>query len=289
MEIGKTNDKKILACVEQSRFANPVANYAAWASMRVGAPLEFLHVLDRHTERGQGDDHTGAIGIDAQEHLIDKLTAEEAARTAAAREQGRVFLHSLREQAHAAGAEVIDVRQRHGTLEETLAEQEKEVRLLVLGHGGSAAVDASLGGNVERVVRTLHVPVLIVPDRFEQPHRVLIAFDGGTAAKRAVDMVATSPLFEQMTILLFMADQESPRTSSELAWAQEVLQAAGREVQAMLKPGKVVDSVTAVVREHAIDMVVMGAYGHSALRSLIFGSKTAELLRSVRVPTLLLR
>jgi len=289
MEIGNTNDKKILACVEQSRFANSVASYAAWAAMRVGAPLEFLHVLDRHTERGHGDDHTGAIGIDAQEHLIDKLTVEEAARTAAAREQGRVFLHDLREQARTAGAVAVDVRQRHGKLEETLAEQEIDVRLLVLGHGGSAAVDTSLGGNVERVVRTLHVPVLIVPDRFERPQRALIAFDGGTAAKRAVDMVATSPVFEQVTILLFMADQGSPRTSSELASAEEVLQAAGREVHVMLKPGKVADNVAAIVRDHAIDIVVMGAFGHSALRNLIFGSKTAELLRSIKVPTLLLR
>ena len=33
----------------------------------------------------------------------------------------------------------------------------------------------------------------------------------------------------------------------------------------------------------------MGAYGHSPLRSLIFGSKTSDLLRSATLPTLLLR
>jgi nucleotide-binding universal stress UspA family protein len=33
----------------------------------------------------------------------------------------------------------------------------------------------------------------------------------------------------------------------------------------------------------------MGAYGHSPLRSLFFGSKTDDLLRSAKVPTLLLR
>jgi hypothetical protein len=97
------------------------------------------------------------------------------------------------------------------------------VRLLVFGHGGRAAIDTRLGGNVERVVRTLHIPVLIVPDHFKRPQRALIAFDGGTTAERAVNIVASSPLFEQIAILLFMADQERLKTSSELASADEVL------------------------------------------------------------------
>jgi nucleotide-binding universal stress UspA family protein len=43
------------------------------------------------------------------------------------------------------------------------------------------------------------------------------------------------------------------------------------------------------VRELSIDMLIMGAYSHSPLRSLVFGSKTSDLLRSAKVPTLLLR
>jgi hypothetical protein len=34
------------------------------------APLELLHVIDRHPERGSGKDHSGAIGIGAQEALL---------------------------------------------------------------------------------------------------------------------------------------------------------------------------------------------------------------------------
>ena len=36
-------------------------------------------------------------------------------------------------------------------------------------------------------------------------------------------------------------------------------------------------------------MLIMGAYAHSPLRSLLFGSKTSDLLRSAKIPTLLLR
>ena len=54
-------DRKVLACVDQSHFADAVADYAAWAARRMDAPLELLHVIDRHLERGSGEDHSGAI------------------------------------------------------------------------------------------------------------------------------------------------------------------------------------------------------------------------------------
>lgn len=77
------NENKVLACVDQSRYAVHVAHCAAWAAHRMDAPLEFLHVIDSHPERGPGDDHSGAIGVDAQESLLAQLSAEDEARARA--------------------------------------------------------------------------------------------------------------------------------------------------------------------------------------------------------------
>lgn len=41
------NEQKILACVDATPAADGVAAYAAWAAVRLQAPLEFLHVLGR--------------------------------------------------------------------------------------------------------------------------------------------------------------------------------------------------------------------------------------------------
>ena len=43
------------------------------------------------------------------------------------------------------------------------------------------------------------------------------------------------------------------------------------------------------VDEAGFGMVVMGAYGHSRIRSLVIGSTTTEMLRSCKVPVLLIR
>jgi len=284
-------EQKVLACVDQSHFADTVADYAAWAARRMEAPLEFLHVIDRHLEQGSGEDHSGAIGFNAQEHLLNDLSGKDAALARRQREQGRVFLNRLRERALAAGAPSADMRQRHGALDDTLAEQEDGVRLFVFGRRGASAeaTQRDLGGNVERVVRAVHKPILTVTEGFKEPERVMLAYDGTAVTRKGVDMIAGSPLLRGLPIDIVMAGEKRGDGERQLAWAKETLEAAGFEVVADLIPG---DPETAIAREvkvRDIDMLLMGAYAHSPLRALVFGSRTTDLLRAATVPTLLLR
>lgn len=285
------SENKVLACVDKSRYADYVADYAAWAAQRMDAPLEFLHVIDRHPEIGSGEDHSGAIGIDAQENLLARLSTEDETRSRTAREEGRVFLNRLRERALATGAPLVDIRQRHGELEETLIEQESGVRLLVLGRRGEAAevTGRDIGRNVERIIRALHRPILTVTEGFRQPQRVMIAFDGGIVTRRGVEMVATSPLFRGLPVHLLMSGKESADASKQLEWARITLETAGFEVVASLVPGDAETGIARAVLDQSIDLLIMGAYSHSPVRRLLFGSKTADLLRSATIPTLLLR
>ena len=286
-----SKDNKILACVDQSRFADTVADYAAWAATRMEAPLEFLHVIDRHPELGSGEDHSGAIGFNAQEQLLHTLSDKDAALSRAAREQGRIFLNRLRERAIAAGVPAPDMRQRHGALDDTLAEQEDGVRMFVFGRRGTSAETSSqsIGSNVERVVRALHKPVLTVTEGFSEPRRILIAFDGGIVTRRGVEMVANSPLFRGLPIHLLMSGKESQSAPKQLEWAKNTLEAAGFEAPASLIPGDAEQVIEKTVKAQGIDLLIMGAYAHSPLRSLLFGSKTTDLLRTATIPTLLLR
>ena len=284
-------ENKVLACVDQSAMADDVTHCAAWAAERMDAPLELLHVIDRHPEQGSGKDHSGAIGFAAQAHLLEDLSDADQARTLSAREQGRLFLARLRQQALAAGAPSVDVRQRYGELGDTLAEQEAGVRLLVLGRRGESAqaTQRDLGRNVERVVRTLHKPILTVTEGFKPPERVLLAYDGSAITRRGVEMIASGPLLLGLPLHLLMSGPASKDAPKQLAWAQTRLEAAGFEVFPELTTGDPERVIAQAVLSQGIGLLVMGAYGHSPLRSWLLGSKTSDLLRSARVPTLLLR
>lgn len=285
------SESRVLACVDQSQYANHVADYAAWAALRLSLPLEFLHILDRHPERAVEVDHSGAIGVDAQEKLLQTLAAEDEARSRAARESGRLFLNQLRERAVAAGVASPDVRQRHGELEATLVEQEDSVRLFVLGRRGESAetTQRDLGRNVERVVRALHKPILTVTRDFQEPRRIMIAFDGGNLTRKGVVMLATSPLFAGLPIHLLMSGKPRKDASKQLEWARETLAQAGFEVEAHLLHGDAETTVAKKVQEFDINMLVMGAFTHSTLRRIFFGSRTLDLLRAASIPVLLLR
>ena len=60
-------------------------------------------------------------------------------------------------------------------------------------------------------------------------------------------------------------------------------------VIALLLPGEPENTIARTVKEQAIDMLVVGAFGRSPLRTLLFGGKTDDLLRSSTIPTLLMR
>jgi len=286
-----TNEQKIVACVDQSEFARCVTDYAAWAAKRINAPLELLHIIDRHPETSSSDDHSGAIGFNAQENLLSRLSDEDEARSKAAREQGRLFLNELRQQAVAAGAPSVDVRQRLGELEETLVEQQEGVRLFVIGRRGKSALSTQrdLGRNVERVVRALHRPILTTTDSFKTPERILIAFDGGITTRRGIERIATSPLFAGMPIHILMSGKPKTDAAKQLEWATDRLKSAGFKPTSELLPGDAESVIAQAVLDRKIDILVMGAYNHSPLRSALFGSKTSDLLRASKSPTLLLR
>ena len=284
-------ENRVLACVDQSKFAEYVTDYAAWAAKRLDAPLELLHAINRHPELSDSDDHSGAIGFNAQEKLLNQLSEADEARSKAAREQGRLFLNDLRERAVAAGAPAVDVRQRHGELTETLVEVEQTMRLIVLGRRGRSAeaTQRDLGRNVENTVRSLRRPILAVTEPFSPPQNIMVAFDGGMTTRRGIERIATSPLFRDMPIHILMSGKKRADASRQLDWAEQRLSSAGFSTTVELLPGDAERVIGQAILDRQINILVMGAYNHSPLRSALFGSKTSDLLRTSRIPTLLLR
>lgn len=285
-------EQRVIACVDQSAYADSVTDHAAWAAERLGAPLELLHVIDRHPETAQSKDHSGAIGPDAQEALLTQLSNADEAMVRAAREQGRLFLNRLRERALASGVRVVDVRQRLGHLDETLHELQAEARLVVMGRRGASAAkgEVKLGRNVERVVRALELPILAVADTvFKAPERLLLAYDGSAATRKGVEMVAASPLFRGMALKLVMAGDSRSDASAQMQWATDRLREGGMQVEGEIVSGEPLPAIQAALVRERSDWLLMGAYTHSPWRNLFKPSRTHGLLGSVAVPTLLLR
>ncbi len=108
-------------------------------------------------------------------------------------------------------------------------------------------------------------------------------------AMKAIDHVARSPVFAGLQCRLLTVGSESPETTKRLADATTVLKGAGYAVQADVVPGQPDSVIAQAVENERIDLLVMGAYGHSRIRSLIIGSTTTEMVRSCKIPVVLFR
>ena len=280
----------VLAAIDGSQFSTGVCDGAVWASQALQAPLTFLHVVDNHPQVAEAD-LSGTIGIGSREHLLEELAQLDERRAKVAQEQGRLMLQAAKERVMREGVAEPATRQRNGTLVETLVELEEEMRLLVIGKRGETAHQDSghLGSNLERAVRTLHRPILMVSKTFKAPERVMLAFDGSQTTRKGVEMLARSPLFNAISMHVVIVGAETSDNRSQLDWALTTLRDAGHAAEGAIRAGEVEATLRAYKDEHGIDLLVMGAYGHSRIRHLLVGSTTTTMLRRASMPVLLLR
>lgn len=279
----------VLACIDGSAFAHSVVDYAAWVSRTVTAPLKLLHNID-HREQSPLSDLSGNLVPSAHEELLAELAELEGKRSKILLEQGKQMLETARLRAESDGAIEPVVLQRHGSLVDSLIELDDEIRVLVLGVRGEDHEQSGnqVGAQLETVIRTMHRPVLVVNREFATaPSRCMLAYDGSDASCKALEMVVESPLYRNMECHLVHVSREPE--SSLLDQAVATLSAAGIRVVAASLHGDVEGQLLDYQQQHDIDLIVMGAFGHSRLRELLFGSVTHHMLINARVPLLLLR
>ncbi|HDY97555.1 MAG TPA: universal stress protein [Pseudomonas sabulinigri] len=285
-----SDQPKVVACIDGSGAAVTVCDYAAWASQRLQAPLELLHVLD-HSQSPAHSDLSGNIGLGSREHLLVELAELDEKRGRLLREQGKSLLEAAARRVRTDGVESPLTRQRHGELVDTLRELEGEIRLLVMGRQGevSDSLARHVGSHLENVIRTLHRPILVTTGEFSLPRSLMLAFDNSPSTRKGLELLAESPLFAGLSIHLLMVGSDNEDARNALNAAQQHLQQAGLQVTTALRDGEVESVLLAYQRDENIDLIVMGAYGHSRIRQFLVGSTTTGMLRNTQCPLLLLR
>ncbi|WP_430511195.1 universal stress protein [Pannonibacter phragmitetus] len=281
--------RTITALLDASVYAPSVCEHAVWAASRLGLPVDLVHVLVRKAVHSA--DYSGSIALGARTALLSELARLDEERARVAHEHGRAILDDAEALVRERGVAAVSSRLRHGEVVEAVTGVEAGAELLVVGKRGEAAdfETLHLGSNLERLARSVSRPLLVAARSFRPVEKVLVAFDGGPSAVKAVDYMARSPLFSGLHIHLLMAGDPTTAQKASLSVAEDKLKSAGFEVLTSIVPGDPELVISSAVEHNGIGLLVMGAYGHSRLRSLIIGSTTTQMLRSCKVPVLLFR
>lgn len=283
--------KKILLCVDGSEYARACYGYAAWMSGHTGAEVETLHVSEIwQFETPLIADFGGSLGAQPYLALTSQMQELEARKAGAIKEACESYF---------AGRDLagrVRFHHRTGVLVDCLDEFESgdaPVELVVIGKRGESADFARghLGSNLERMVRAAHVPVFVANRSYTQPDKAVLAYDGSPSAQVALSWALASPALKSVPIHVVTVARpgEEKEAAEHLAEAGRQLQAhpAGSMVQALAgSPG---DAIEHYVSSNHINLLLMGAYGHSAIRRFIIGSTTSELVRRCKIPVLLFR
>lgn len=280
----------LIALVDGSGYSESVCHHAAWIAARMQAKVKVYHVMARAAEAG-AQDLSGAIRLGARSRLLAELSELDAQRAKLAQEHGRAILEDAKAMIEGDGAVEVETRLRQGDLVETITAKEDTGDMIVIGKRGEAAgmASAHLGSNLERIVRASHKPVFVANRAFRPHERVLVAFDGGVSAQKAVEYIAQSPLFAGLSVTLVFAGRETPEITRALDAAKATLAAGGFAAETLLREGEPEKVLATLTEAEGYDLLVMGAYGHSRVRRLIIGSTTTEMIRSCKVPVVLMR
>ncbi|QDD89396.1 universal stress protein [Pseudomonas oryzihabitans] len=271
---------KILACLDGSAVSAAVCDFAAWAGTALDAPLTLLHVLDQRRFPRPGHGTPPPLLVN-REHLLTELAALDARRGSLAEDQGRLLLDAAQlrveeQQARCAGAVL-----QHGDLMDSLESLQEDFDLIVLGRQGEDSPPKRLiGRHLESAIRLLHRPLLVAGHTFVKPQGVLLAYDDSSSARKAVTWAANCRLFDGLACHLVTVGRDREERRAALARAADELRAGGRQVITALTDGDVELGLERYRKQHGLELVVMGAFGHSRLRHFFMGSNTRNMLET---------
>jgi nucleotide-binding universal stress UspA family protein len=165
--------------------------------------------------------------------------------------------------------------------------------LVVLGQPNARDGSGVESDFPERVALAAGRPVLMVPytGKFETlGKRVLLAWNTSREATRAVtDAIPLLRLAQQVNVVVFNPEGTAhgavPGADIGLYLARH-----GVRVEVSYHRAKEIDVGNQLLSRAAdlgIDLIVMGAYGHSRMRELIMGGATRTVLASMTAPVLL--
>lgn len=277
--------KHILIPTDGSEYSKTALKYGLYLAKRLGAHLTGLYIMDlKIIQDPLFDDISGFMGLSSTREIFPFIER-------GMEERADSILGDFDRICKEAG---IDARLKkmRGIVDEMIIEEGEESDCIILAQGGehySLTKGGLLGSTSESVVRKTGKPVLVTPLVFREIQRIGLAYDGSLHSESALRVAAelSLDLGSTLSILIITGDDEQARGLRERI--DSFLDAYDIEVLLEIRRGKEEQEIVRFAREGSIDLLMMGAYGHSRIRKFILGSTTSYVIRKSEIPVLLIR
>jgi nucleotide-binding universal stress UspA family protein len=286
--------KSIIACVNGVEPSEAVCDWSGWLSSHNKIPVSVLHTLDHQTSKviEQSADLSGSIGTDAKDELLNELVEIEHEQNRLLLRRGNIILEKSKRRVMAMTSQNVEKVLLHGRLQKNLLDRKEQIEYLVIGRFGQAhqnSMKEGVGHKVEGVVRSLEKPILVVSKPFHEPKKLMLAYDMSESSNKALRFLIENPFLKKLSMSLVFVGEFKSGLAEEFNQAKSKLEAVGYIVDAVNLSGEVNSTLLKFSSDNAIDLIVMGAFGHFWLRDLLMGSHTSQMLTSSQIPLFLVR
>lgn len=264
---------RVIVAIDASRCSQRAVDVAIdLAARRPGVELTAVHIVNVVASSGSFlADLPGRIGFEPA-----VVSAEVSQQHD---EAGRALLAKAKAKGAEAGVEVRTVLD-HGAVAERLGHHASHADLIVLGQSGETEerFPGQGGSTVNKVLVDVPSTALLVREEGAPVRRVLLGYDGSTAAAHTVGLVnrlGAESVDELHAVWVNTGDV----TTSPLADLPESLQAFHLVTRELDGPG-VSEAVVSYAEAAKIDTIAIGFSGASPVRDFLFGRGYETLLRS---------
>lgn len=283
-------EKRIVACINGISKTGIVCDYAVWFSKLLNKNLSLFHTVTQQKNEMR-EDLSGAIGLGTTDDLMKELVDLDHEQNKIQQKKSRVFMEAAKRRVEKNGISDVQVILEHGRLLENLNAIKDQSLALVVGRNSQTThqSDSHIGHQLEAIIRKTELPILVVNRTFAEPKNIAVAYDGSDSAKKALRFLIDNKLFISNKIHVVHLTADVTDSADTLSEARSQLAAGNYNLATYLISSQHENSLTQFITENDIDMIVMGAYGHSWVRNLIVGSFTSRVLNSTEKPILLVR
>ena len=276
---------KILIPVDGSANSDIAVEYGIYISRKLNSTLSALHVMDVNLLQGPMlTDISGAAVMPPSESFLDAVEAS-------LNEKADLILKSFREHCRWKGLQV-ETKKVVGRISETITEEARDADFIIMAKRGEhfhLKAGGFLGSVAESVIRHAAKPVMVTPENFLEIESMAIAYDGSPSAQKALDFSLNLSKQAAWPITAVIITEDMGKASKLTMQIENAAEKEETECEVIILPGKEGTEILKFIGEGAVELMVMGAYGHNRLRELLLGSTTSQVIQKSPVPVLLMR
>ncbi|SCY39041.1 universal stress protein [Nitrosospira sp. Nsp13] len=281
--------KRIMVATDMAAFAKRAESRAAMLAHDLGSEsLHLLHIIDN-------------VALEALRHLGTAPLETEQRLMESSRQQLAEIEHGLTEKY---GIQVTTTTLNVGRAYTEIVHYAElmDASLVVLGaHGGGVVRDLFIGSTVDKVLRKLIQPLLIVKREPEVPYqKILILVDFSEASWRATKFAVSIaphahitalqasevPLHAQLhsagidyNLIQFYEAEAHAQKGMEMRQFVSNLEASGISANGIVKRGAAYDVIRKQMEILEPDLVVMGKYGQTEKEEKLLGSVIKRVIQ----------